>query len=138
MSKSPSLIFYSTSKPIVGLGGEIRSRVSADELLAYGIPEIASAVAEAKSFTIFGATFTPEAQAIDKPTVPVEILPQSQRSDHLWYMTATAIIALAFTALGWWGKGQQVAAGGGIPCPPAIVQPAIAQPVCDESTGACR
>lgn len=116
-------MFFNTSLPIVNPRGQLVRQISQDELMAY-YPPVAAAAKAGKPFSYLNIEFWP---VEEQPTVPPPTL-FSARND-VWYMAATTIIALAFTALGWYGGSRR-------PCLPSSTT--IAQPICDPSTGVCR
>lgn len=131
-------LFYKMSQPIVGPRGEVRVQMSADELTAYGVPEIATAAAKGKSFEHLGVHF----EAFEMPDPPqageasqavIDSMARQNRLDRLWDVGMTAALAIIFTAIGLWGGTRLIASTP--PCAPTTV---LAQPTCDESTGICR
>jgi hypothetical protein len=132
-------LFYKMSQPIVGPRGEVRVQMSADELTAYGVPEIATAAAKGKSFEHLGVHF----EAFEMPDPPqageaasqaaIDSMARQNRLDRLWDVGMTAALAIIFTAIGLWGGTRLIASAP--PCAPTTV---LAQPTCDESTGVCR
>lgn len=132
-------LFYKMSQPIVGPRGEVRVQMSADELMAYGVPEIVTAAAKGKSFEHLGVHFEafemPDSlpAATDTSQAAMIAIAKQNRLDRLWDMTMTAALAIIFTAIGLWGGIRLIT--NAHPCAPTTI---LAQPTCDEATGICR
>ena len=114
-------------------------QMSADELMAYGVPEIVTAAAKGKNFEHLGVHFEafemPDSLpvATDTSQAAMIAIAKQNRLDRLWDMTMTAALAIIFTAIGLWGGIRLIT--NAHPCAPTTV---LAQPTCDESTGVCR
>lgn len=114
---------YRTSKPVVNSTGLVVCLVDTADLMAFGIPNLDAVLCANQPFEWNGVLFE-----------PVEPLLLTQRSTILTdisYAATIAVIAFAFLALGWWGRGRVLSLGD-------VTPRVVAQPTCDPATGICK
>lgn len=114
---------YRTSKPVVNASGLVVCLVDVADLKAFGIPNLDTVLCANQPFEWNGVVF--------EPVEPMLLTQQSVVLTDISYAATIALIAFAFLALGWWGRGRVLSPEGATPR-------VVAQPTCDPATGICK